>query len=93
MLTGGLKNHGWLQQEFRHLEILDEITRLRCSSKLPTSVKGERRQSLLDSWCKSKGKQYTPSQLDAELHWTGTEILEGFHTESIAKKQKTSKHQ
>lgn len=23
MLTGGLKNHGWLRQEFRHLEILE----------------------------------------------------------------------
>jgi len=44
-ITGGAS--GWLRQEFRELEILDEITQLKCESLLPKQVDGHWRNILL----------------------------------------------
>ncbi|KAF8575817.1 hypothetical protein K439DRAFT_1649436 [Ramaria rubella] len=38
---------GWLRQEFRELEILDEITKLRYEKKLPTNITGDRRNIII----------------------------------------------
>ncbi|KAF8575386.1 hypothetical protein K439DRAFT_1297684, partial [Ramaria rubella] len=38
---------GWLRQEFRELEILDEITRLKEQERLHPSVQGDFRNGLL----------------------------------------------
>ncbi|KAF8578281.1 hypothetical protein K439DRAFT_1253963, partial [Ramaria rubella] len=38
---------GWLRQEFRELEILDEITKLRYGKKLPTNITGDRRNTII----------------------------------------------
>src|SRR6201992_848588 len=51
----GMNENGYLRQEFRELEILDEITRLRCEGKLPRSVTGIYRGQLLASYRKWKG--------------------------------------
>ena len=42
LITGGLQAQGRLRQEFRHLEVLNEITLLRYNNKLPSSVHGDR---------------------------------------------------
>lgn len=51
-LTKGM--NGWLRQEFRELEILDEITRQRFEGKLPSSVHGIYRGQLITSYRKWK---------------------------------------
>ncbi|KAF8577594.1 hypothetical protein K439DRAFT_1649052 [Ramaria rubella] len=38
---------GWLRQEFRELEILDEITKLRYEKKLPSHITGDRRNTII----------------------------------------------
>ncbi|KAF8589861.1 hypothetical protein K439DRAFT_1644957 [Ramaria rubella] len=38
---------GWLRQEFRELEILDEINKLRYEKKLPTNITGDRRNTII----------------------------------------------
>jgi hypothetical protein len=52
-MTGGM--NGFLRQEFRELEILDEITRLRFEDKLPRSVTGIYRGQLISSFRNWKG--------------------------------------
>ncbi|KAJ7710833.1 hypothetical protein B0H17DRAFT_913503, partial [Mycena rosella] len=47
-ITGGL--NGYLRQEFRELELLDELTRLKFEDKLPRSVTGLYRGQLLSSY-------------------------------------------
>ncbi|KAJ7461248.1 hypothetical protein FB451DRAFT_1019526, partial [Mycena latifolia] len=44
-ITGGISGH--LRQELRELEVLDEITRLRCAGLLPPSVTGLYRRRLI----------------------------------------------
>ncbi|KAJ7077796.1 hypothetical protein C8R44DRAFT_549811, partial [Mycena epipterygia] len=44
-ITSGMS--GYLRQELRELEILDEITRLRCEGTLPRSVTGLYRRRLI----------------------------------------------
>ncbi|KIK66555.1 hypothetical protein GYMLUDRAFT_139695, partial [Collybiopsis luxurians FD-317 M1] len=50
LITGGLESQGWLRQEFRHLEVLDQITQLCYNGKLPSTVKGNCHSSLIESW-------------------------------------------
>ncbi|KAF8580220.1 hypothetical protein K439DRAFT_1245723, partial [Ramaria rubella] len=38
---------GWLRQEFRELEILDEITKLRYEGNLPSDIIGDRRNTII----------------------------------------------
>ncbi|KAJ7832810.1 hypothetical protein B0H13DRAFT_1654042 [Mycena leptocephala] len=54
-ITGGL--NGFLRQEFRELEILDEITRLRFEDKLPRSVTGIYRGQLIANFRNWKGNE------------------------------------
>ncbi|KAJ7902342.1 hypothetical protein B0H13DRAFT_1621511 [Mycena leptocephala] len=51
-ITGGL--NGYLRQEFRELELLDEITQLRTTGQLPPQVTGIYRGQLLASYRKWK---------------------------------------
>ncbi|KIK52761.1 hypothetical protein GYMLUDRAFT_64031 [Collybiopsis luxurians FD-317 M1] len=92
LITGGLGSQGWLRQEFRHLEVLDEITRLRYNGKLPSFIKGDRRSSLIDSWLAWRGKNYIPV-VDPALSWVSDDILCGLNFESNApsKPKKSSK--
>ena len=46
---------GALHQEYRELELLDDIVRLRYQSLLPSSVYGDHRNTLIESFRLSQG--------------------------------------
>lgn len=82
-ITGGAS--GALRQEFRELELLDDITRLRFEDKLPTKVAmADRRNILIDLFREYKGKNYIPSTTHVAIRWSKTDpFLEWPHaTES-----------
>ena len=61
---------GALRQEYRELELLDDIVRLRYNSTLPANVYGDRRNTLLESFRLAMGKAYTPPHLHRSLEWS-----------------------
>ena len=66
-LTGGIS--GTLRQEFRELEMLDEITKMRWEETIPPEVTGITRSELVHSFRKWKGEHYTPKQMHETLKW------------------------
>ena len=66
-ITG--KASGALRQEFRDLELLDEITMLRYHSKLPSSVEGAVRNTLIASYRACKGMTYVPRVVHHSIRW------------------------
>ncbi|KAI9059282.1 hypothetical protein FKP32DRAFT_1580415 [Trametes sanguinea] len=58
-----------LRQEFRELELLDDITRLRDEGLLPETVCGSSRRELLKSFVAWKGKKYVPPHVHPALDW------------------------
>ena len=60
---------GALCQEFRELELLDDIGRLRYIGKLPSSVFGDRRNTLIGSFREWKGKHYVPQGVHKAIRW------------------------
>ncbi|KAJ7502491.1 hypothetical protein B0H11DRAFT_1712356 [Mycena galericulata] len=60
---------GYLRQELREIEILDEITRLRFEGILPRTVTGLYRRSLLRSYQLWKGEHYESQMLHPSLRW------------------------
>ena len=68
MITGGAS--GALRQEFRELELLDEITRLRYNGKLHASVVGDRRRTLIHKFRLWKGENYVPPNVHRAIRWT-----------------------
>ncbi|PBK58295.1 hypothetical protein ARMSODRAFT_900599, partial [Armillaria solidipes] len=67
-VQGGI--HGSLRQEFRELELLDEITRLCYERCLPITVRGDRRYVLLDAYHKTKGAYYVPATVHPAIVWS-----------------------
>jgi hypothetical protein len=68
-ITGGAS--GALRQEFRELELLDNITTLIFNEKLPRKVAmGDRRNILIDQFRKYKGKSYMPSNMHKAIRWS-----------------------
>jgi hypothetical protein len=68
-ITGGAS--GILRQEFRELEILDDITTHRFQNKLPRKVAmGERRNALIALFREYKGTRYAPSEMHIALRWS-----------------------
>ncbi|KZP15812.1 hypothetical protein FIBSPDRAFT_749654 [Athelia psychrophila] len=61
---------GWLRQEFRELELLDEITKLRYEMRLPVEVAGKTRVSLIKSFQAWKGTDYVPKDVHPAVAWT-----------------------
>lgn len=59
MITGGAS--GYLRQEFRELELLDEITRLRYDKALPKEVNGNTRNTLIRQFQLWEGTSYAAS--------------------------------
>ncbi|KAI0788948.1 hypothetical protein BC629DRAFT_1273090, partial [Irpex lacteus] len=59
-----------LRQEFRELELLDEITELRFNRKLPAGVGGTARNYLISSYRKAKGVLYVPKAMPCSLQWS-----------------------
>jgi hypothetical protein len=61
---------GALRQEFRELEILDEITRFRYEGKLSVKVYGDVRNTLIQSFREWKGHQYVPNNVHSAIRWS-----------------------
>lgn len=71
-VTGGAS--GALRQEFRELELLDNITRLRFNDKIPGSITmADHRNTLIDSFRAHKGKNYMPSTLHKAIRWSASD--------------------
>ncbi|KAF8228675.1 hypothetical protein L208DRAFT_1290318 [Tricholoma matsutake] len=66
-ITGGTS--GALRQEFRELEMLDDITTLHYNEKLPISIVGNSRNDLISTFCLVKGERYVPSNVHRAIHW------------------------
>ena len=67
-LTGGIT--GDLRQEFRELELMDEITKLRYNGKSSPKVTGITRGELVHSFRQWKGVGYVPKAMHKDLKWT-----------------------
>lgn len=68
-ITG--KASGALRQEFRELELLDEITRLRYVGKLPKGMHdADRRNTLIASYRERKGESYVPQTVHRAIRWS-----------------------
>ena len=67
---------GYIRQEFREHEILDDITRLRYEGQLPAHVQGNTRNSLIRSYQKWKGDSYVPEKTDELLRWSANDPME-----------------
>ncbi|KAL1711988.1 hypothetical protein EV715DRAFT_214510 [Schizophyllum commune] len=67
MITRGLDDQ--LKREFRNLEILSEITRLKYEGKLPTQVTGDTRNQLIRSFLDWMGPDYEIPNLHHALKW------------------------
>jgi hypothetical protein len=70
-ITGGVS--GWIRQEFRDLEMLDEITTLRYNKGLPSEVQGVTRRSLIYQYRKCKGEDYIPKSVHSAIRWNKNE--------------------
>ncbi|KAH9969213.1 hypothetical protein BGW80DRAFT_1117131, partial [Lactifluus volemus] len=67
-ITGGAS--GALRQEFRELELLDDITTLRFEDRLPMEVAmADHRNSIIAMFRKNRGLHYMPSHLHKSLRW------------------------
>ncbi|KAF8230260.1 hypothetical protein L208DRAFT_1138533, partial [Tricholoma matsutake] len=66
-ITGGAS--GALCQEFRELEMLDDITTLHYNRKLPSSVVGNSRNDLISTFHLVKGEKYLPSKVHRAIQW------------------------
>ena len=72
-ITG--KASGALRQEFRDLELLDEITKLRYLNQLPGGVVGDRRNDLIQTYRAHKGMTYVPSNVHESLKWSDSDPM------------------
>ncbi|KAL1725524.1 hypothetical protein EV714DRAFT_221111 [Schizophyllum commune] len=71
MITRGLDDQ--LKREFRNLELLSEITRLKYEGKLPEQVTGETRNQLIRSFLDWMGPNYEIPNLHDALKWQSVE--------------------
>jgi hypothetical protein len=67
---------GYLRQEFRELEILDDITTLRFDNDLPETVLGNFRNSMIRSYQIWRGINYVPEKTDRLLRWSANDPME-----------------
>ena len=91
-----------MRQEFRDLELLDEITRLHYESKLPNTILGDRRNDLIYSYRLHKGMDYVPPTMHDSIKWSesdpmlepiDTNIKWNILTQSSIRKKETSNDQ
>ncbi len=61
---------GYLRQEFRELELLDDITTQLYNDMLPMSVLGDTRYGLIDTYREYVGEAYIPPIMDPALQWS-----------------------
>ncbi|KAF8133024.1 hypothetical protein EV363DRAFT_1162963, partial [Boletus edulis] len=72
-ITGGLS--GWLRKEFREIELLNDITKLKFNNMLPTIVLGHTRNNLINNYRNWKGKNYNPEFIHSSLTWSLSDPL------------------
>ena len=85
---------GALRQEFRELELLDEITTLNFNKMLHITVVGESRGVLIRAFRKWKGDNYIPKNVHKAIRWSKHDPLnesENFNTSSWFIKTKDNK--
>jgi len=61
---------GYLRQEFRELELLDEINKLRYEGRLPDHIQGNLRHPLIRAYQTWKGTNYIPKLTHSALKWS-----------------------
>ena len=66
---------GALRQEFRELELLDEITKLHYENKLQTTIFGDRRNDIIYSYRLHKGLEYVPSTVHDSIKWNKSDPM------------------
>ena len=66
---------GYLRQEFREQELLDEITKLRYKGQLPTYIEPGTRSAMIQDFQLWKGTDYVPSQTHTALQWSPSDPL------------------
>ena len=66
---------GYLRQEFRELELMDEITRLQFEDKLSPTINGHLRNPLIRQYQLLKGELYVPDVVPDTLKWTKSDPL------------------
>ena len=91
-ITG--KASGALRQEYRDLELLDEITKLQYHSKLHKTVIGDRRNDLIHAYRLHKGLEYVPATVHDSIKWSNLDpmlepIANDIGWEVVAKKSAT----
>lgn len=67
-ITGGAS--GWLRQEFRELEMLDDMTTLIYKSRLPKHINGETRNVRIKQYRDWKGHSYVPKHVHKAISWS-----------------------
>ncbi|KAH7909264.1 hypothetical protein BJ138DRAFT_1011149, partial [Hygrophoropsis aurantiaca] len=72
-ITGGAS--GWLRQEYRMLELLDEITLLKYNNECPEFIQGHRRNSLASLYQQWKGRLYVPCRVPRQIRWNAADPL------------------
>ena len=80
-MTGGAS--GALRQEFREIELLDEITNLHYLGKLHKSVTGCTHNQLIKSFREWKGHQYVPQNVHKSLRWSKKDPLNEGEIEEV----------
>ncbi len=61
---------GRLRQEFRELELLDDISKMRYNRTLPPDIEAPFRRAVIINFRKWKGKTYIPTPVHPALHWS-----------------------
>ena len=67
-ITGGAS--GWLRQEFRELELLDDITTLAYRSILPKEINSLTRGIRIKQYRDWKGHDYVPKNVHRSIIWS-----------------------
>lgn len=67
-IQGGME--GWTRQEYRELELLNEITRLKYEGLLPASVNGHRRNVLIRQYQHLVGVSVAPKNIHNAVAWS-----------------------
>ncbi|KAJ3872813.1 hypothetical protein F5051DRAFT_338681, partial [Lentinula edodes] len=70
-------------EEFRELEILDEITRLQYENQICSSIKGTYRQDLIKAYQKWKGKHYVPKNVPSVIKWSSKDPWKQFDLDEV----------
>ncbi|TDL15282.1 hypothetical protein BD410DRAFT_732933, partial [Rickenella mellea] len=68
--------NGALRQEYRTLEILDEISKLRYEGLLPGHIEGNKRNTLIKKFQEWKGKNYVPENVHPAIQWSSDSPFE-----------------